>query len=308
MSRHSRNNTANSVFTYAEKKMLDKDYGIKSTRIGQDSQRTFEQCHLCLNQTKDPVSCLEGHLFCKDCIMNNMLDQKKSIQNNQAQFAKEKEKEEMREFLKKRKAEEKETKDFEKDSFELGALKKIKDHLKEFSIKSKFTDEDYERLERDQIIAQIQDKKTLGFDNHEMKKELIQASFWMAESSNDRLAQLEKTKLAIESQKPKDIMICPGDNKHSLKLKDLFPLRFENGQFVCFASKKKLNFQKIVGLRTCGHVYSMAFFDQCIRSGGACLCGKKFLEGDIIHLQSAHSAFCDHNQVEAKVYEPSFAV
>ena len=78
--------------------MLDKDYGIKSARIGQDSQRTFEQCHLCLNPVKDPVSCLQGHLFCKDCIMNNMLAQKKTIQNNQALYEKEKEKEEMRGF------------------------------------------------------------------------------------------------------------------------------------------------------------------------------------------------------------------
>ena len=82
MSRHSRNNTANSVFTYAEKKMLDKDYGVKKSRIGQDSQRSFEQCHLCLYNVSDPVSCLKGHIFCKDCIMNNMLEQKKTISSN----------------------------------------------------------------------------------------------------------------------------------------------------------------------------------------------------------------------------------
>jgi nitric oxide synthase-interacting protein len=308
MSRHSRNNTANSVFTYAEKKMLDKDYGIKSARIGQDSQRNFEQCHLCLNVVKDPVCCLQGHLFCRECIMNNMLAQKKNIQNNLAIFAKEQEKEEMREFLKKRKVEEKETKEFEKDAFELGALKKIKDHQKEFKIKSMFTDEDYEKMHKEQIIAQIKDKKTLGFDNHELKKELIQSSFWMAESSNDRLALLEKTKQNAENSKPKEHVICPGDNKHHLKLKELFPLKFENGQFVCYASKKHLKFQKIVGLRTCGHVYTQEHFDKLVKMNKACLCGKPFLEGDVIRLESARSAFCEHNEVEAKIYEPAFAV
>ena len=130
----------------------------------------------------------------------------------------------------------------------------------------------------------------------------------MAESSNDRLALLEKTKKGLEESKPKEITLCPGDNSHTLRLKDLFPLKFENNQFVCFASKKQLKFQKIIGLRTCGHAYTREFFDQCIRDGNICLCGKKFLEGDAIPLQSAHSAFCEHNKVEARVYEPSFAV
>lgn len=308
MSRHSRNNTANSVFTYAEKKMLDKDYGVKKTRIGQDSQRSFEQCHLCLATVNEPVSCLKGHLFCRDCIMNNMLSQKKSISANQQAYQNEKDKEELRDFLKKRKAEDLEAAQFEKDAFEMGGLQKIKAHQKEFNIKSKFTDEDYARLEKEQIISQIQDKRTLGFDNHEMKKELIQSSFWMAESNKDRLALLEKTKKAVEESKPKDTMICPGDNQHSIKLKDFFPLKFDNNSFVCFASKKQLKFQKIIGLRTCGHVYTKESFDTCAKDTGICLCGKKFLEGDVIALLPANSAFCEHNEVEAKVYEPSFAV
>jgi nitric oxide synthase-interacting protein len=79
MSRHSKNNTANSVFTYAEKKMLVKEYGVKTARIGQDSQKVFEQCVLCLSTVKEPVSCLKGHVFCRECIMSNMLLQKKSI-------------------------------------------------------------------------------------------------------------------------------------------------------------------------------------------------------------------------------------
>ena len=79
MSRHSKNNTAHSVFTYAEKKMLAKDYGTAKTRIGQDSQRKFEQCHLCLQTAVDPVTCEEGHIFCRKCIMENLLAQKKAI-------------------------------------------------------------------------------------------------------------------------------------------------------------------------------------------------------------------------------------
>lgn len=79
MSRHSKNNTAHSVFTYAEKKMLHGDYGTSKIRLGQDSQRNFEQCNLCLQEVKNPVTCEKGHIFCRDCIMENMLTQKKNI-------------------------------------------------------------------------------------------------------------------------------------------------------------------------------------------------------------------------------------
>jgi nitric oxide synthase-interacting protein len=308
MARHSRNNTANSVFTYAEKRMLDKDYGVRKARIGQDSQRDFGQCHLCLNIVVDPVTCLQGHIFCRDCIMNNMLEQKKSIKQTMAQFQAEKDKEELRTYLKKRKIEDQEAAKFEKEAFELDGLQKIKDHQREFKIKSTFDEEDYDNLEKEQIIAKITNKKTLGFDNFEMKKDLIQASFWMAESNKERLQLLDDTKKALEAKKPKENMICPGDNQHTIKLKDFVPLKFDDKTFVCFASKKQLKFQKMVGLRTCGHVYIKEFFDKCAKDVSVCLCGKKFLEGDIIPIQPALSAFCEHNEVEAKIYEPSFAV
>lgn len=308
MSRHSRNNTANSVFTYAEKKMLDKDYGTRKSRIGQDSQRDFSQCHLCLVTVTEPVCCLKGHLFCKDCIMNNMLEQKKNIKSSLQQYQSEKDKEELRACLKKRMLEDQHCIEFEKDAFELGGLKKIKDHQKDFNIRSKFDEQDYEDMEREKIISQIKDKRTLGFDNFEMKKTLIQTSFWMSESNKERLQLLDDTKKALEDKKPTEQMICPGDNVHSIKLKDFVPLKFEGNTFSCYASKKQLKFQKMVGLRTCGHVYIQEFFDKCAKDVGMCLCGKKFLEGDLIKIQSANSAFSNHNEVEAKIYEPAFAV
>lgn len=308
MARHSRNNTANSVFTYAEKRMLDKEYGVKKSRIGQDSQRDFSQCHLCLCVVKEPVSCFKGHIFCKDCIMNNMLEQKKNIKSNLQQFQAEKDKEELRGYLKKRRLEEIESAQFEREAFELGGLHKIKAVQKEFTIKSRYDEEDYERLEKENVIAKIRDKKTLSFDNHEMKRDLIQTSFWLAESDKERLQQLDQTKLSIEDKKPQEKMICPGDNAHSIKLKEFVPLKFEGDTFLCFGSRKQLKFQKMVALRTCGHVYIQESFDKCAKDSGVCLCGKKFLEGDIIPILSANSAFCEHNEVEANIYEPAFAV
>ena len=77
MSRHSKNNTANSVFTYGEKKMLQDVYGTIRGRIGQDSQKKFESCFLCLQRVIEPHCCEKGHIFCKDCIYENLIVQKK---------------------------------------------------------------------------------------------------------------------------------------------------------------------------------------------------------------------------------------
>ena len=77
MSRHSKNNTANSCFTYGEKLMLKDLYGTKKSRIGLDSQRQFEMCNLCLKRIISPMVCERGHIFCKNCIVINLVNQKK---------------------------------------------------------------------------------------------------------------------------------------------------------------------------------------------------------------------------------------
>ncbi|KAF8664349.1 hypothetical protein AX14_006741 [Amanita brunnescens Koide BX004] len=77
MTKHSKNNTASSIFSYAEYKKLD--YGTKTKRLGNESMRNFDACALCLNRARDPVACHEGHLFCKECVYTDLLTQRKDI-------------------------------------------------------------------------------------------------------------------------------------------------------------------------------------------------------------------------------------
>ncbi|KAF9157594.1 hypothetical protein DFQ26_008577 [Actinomortierella ambigua] len=83
MSRHSKNNTARGHFTYAERQMLD--YGTKKQRLGRDSMRDFDACYLCLQKARNPVSCTQGHISCKECIYENILAQRAEIQRQQDQ-------------------------------------------------------------------------------------------------------------------------------------------------------------------------------------------------------------------------------
>lgn len=72
MSRHSKNCTAGSVFTYAEQAKL-KHYGSQQQRLGTESMRKFEFCYLCLHFAKEPMCCDQGHLFCKSCIITYLV-------------------------------------------------------------------------------------------------------------------------------------------------------------------------------------------------------------------------------------------
>ena len=81
MAKHSKNNCNNSVFTYVERKMLKQQllWGDIVERIGQDSQKLFEQCSICLSFAINPVCCPKGSIFCKKCLLENFLFQKSEI-------------------------------------------------------------------------------------------------------------------------------------------------------------------------------------------------------------------------------------
>ncbi|XJO72346.1 hypothetical protein BDV3_003476 [Batrachochytrium dendrobatidis] len=77
MPRHSKNNTALAFFTSAERSKLT--YGTQKQRLGRDSMRDYDACLLCLRAAVQPVCCAKGHLYCKECIFESILAQKKQI-------------------------------------------------------------------------------------------------------------------------------------------------------------------------------------------------------------------------------------
>ena len=83
MAKHSKNNCGNSVFTYVERKMLKYKnlWGDIVDRMGQDSQKMFEQCSICLSFAVNPVCCPKGSIFCKQCLLENFLHQKSEIKS-----------------------------------------------------------------------------------------------------------------------------------------------------------------------------------------------------------------------------------
>jgi len=106
------------IFSYAEKKMLQKMYGDKNIQNSQVAYKNFDQCYLCSRDVKDPVTCLKGHIFCRECILDNMVRQKKEIKENEEYYKKVEKQRQNEELLQKRDIEAKKKENFEKDFFD----------------------------------------------------------------------------------------------------------------------------------------------------------------------------------------------
>jgi nitric oxide synthase-interacting protein len=95
MSRHSKRNTASSFFTAFERSLLKSDYGTLKGKLAASSFRPFDACKLCLARSRSPVVCpSNGDLFCRECIMENLLSQRQQIKQFEREMEKSKREEE----------------------------------------------------------------------------------------------------------------------------------------------------------------------------------------------------------------------
>src|SRR5579862_2189082 len=73
-------NTSLAFFTSHERSLLKTTWGSQATRLTRDSFLPFSSCRLCLLPSRSPVACAaNGHIFCRECAMNNLLAQRKEI-------------------------------------------------------------------------------------------------------------------------------------------------------------------------------------------------------------------------------------
>ncbi|KAL2122973.1 hypothetical protein VTJ04DRAFT_3428 [Mycothermus thermophilus] len=110
---HSKRNTSRPVFTSHERAVARAAWGSSSARLSRDSFLPFASCWLCLEPAVDPVACLHGDIFCRECALSNILAQKREIKR--AEKAREQEEREAREEQARRDAEARERaiRDFE---------------------------------------------------------------------------------------------------------------------------------------------------------------------------------------------------
>ncbi|KKK20849.1 RING finger domain protein [Aspergillus rambellii] len=78
---HSKRNTSLPHFTSYERGLLRASWGTQRGVIGRDSFLPFGSCRLCLHPARSPtVACAaNGDLFCRECVINDLLAQRQEI-------------------------------------------------------------------------------------------------------------------------------------------------------------------------------------------------------------------------------------
>jgi len=84
--RHSLNNAAGAFFTHFEKQQLKGTYGTIKQRLNRDALKPFDACSLCLCPVVLPVADRQGNIYCKQCILQYLLDHKKMLKLKKKEY------------------------------------------------------------------------------------------------------------------------------------------------------------------------------------------------------------------------------
>eukprot|EP01054_Gregarina_sp_Poly1_P009285 Gregarina_sp_Poly_1__9284@NODE_575_length_7472_cov_59_507225_g449_i0_p2_GENE_NODE_575_length_7472_cov_59_507225_g449_i0NODE_575_length_7472_cov_59_507225_g449_i0_p2_ORF_typecomplete_len301_score46_85zfNOSIP/PF15906_5/3_7e28zfC3HC4_4/PF15227_6/3_2e05Rtf2/PF04641_12/58Rtf2/PF04641_12/9_1e02Rtf2/PF04641_12/2_2e05Ubox/PF04564_15/0_032Ubox/PF04564_15/21zfRING_UBOX/PF13445_6/0_00038zfC3HC4_2/PF13923_6/0_0014zfC3HC4/PF00097_25/0_017zfC3HC4_3/PF13920_6/0_029zfC3HC4_3/PF13920_6/3_4e03Ima1_N/PF09779_9/0_5 len=298
MSRHSKNNTASSVFTYHERKNV-KGCGSLHERLGLESLRRFEQCWICLKVATRPVATPEGYLYCRDCIIFNFGQQKEDWEKQLSQ--------QRREVAlasidtpqdEKTAAFEQGQKLFEKRD----KLVIPKYYEKEVGL-FEHSDEEQEIQEMSERIRKREERKRkrLVLETGESSNP-PSVSFWAPHETHKGRANIELLNKKRAVVAPSKLIIrCPV-SKRPLKLKDLIPVNptiqeSDDGKnkWLCSTSLKELAFQEVCLIKETGELV----LKEVLKEVGAT---KK---QTIISMKSGESVFSSHNNVEINLFRPN---
>lgn len=291
MTRHGRNCTAGTVYTYNERKKDTKasGYGSQKARFGKDAVKEFDCCSLTLQPCADPVVTEDGHIYDKEVILTNILQQKRNIARKMKEFEKQK----------------------NKSAKELKELAKAEQE----SIAYKFQQQESNPIGEKYLANALaeQKKKGVSISNVDEGRDKALPSFWVPALT----PQADTTKL----KKPDEKIRCPMSGK-PIKFKDLIPVNFtpindrdektsvisKTNRYVCAVTNDVLgNAIPLAVLRPSGAVVTMECVDKLIVMEMVDpINGKKLGDKDIIPLQRGASAFSASGvQLEAKVAGPN---
>ncbi|CAO3644581.1 unnamed protein product [Cunninghamella echinulata] len=323
MPRHSKNNTAGSVFTYHETKSLE--YGTK---------RNFDACFLCLQTARDPVACSKGHLACRECLYEAYLQQKQTIKREQqlleqklANLEEKKRQTEseakqtlLNEFektqtsmLNQRIPFSKNNKDNSNTSSSTSSIKNNNNDKntsetssvshKSIGVKRKLEDEINANVEKNIQKASEKLENSKASSNTKLK-----SSFWLPTMTPHAEIQTQNEIKPIQTQP-----LCHATKEsHPLTMKGLIEVKFHNdsdGKPTCPACLKSLsNSTKLSVMRQCGHVICQKCVDMFVKKTKKCyVCEEKTKTKDIIDMTIEGTGYTSGSSVAiAERFDLSF--
>lgn len=281
MTRHAKNSTAGSVYTYHEKQKDAKTskYGSERARLGKESITNFGElnsienfhselqshdfpildcCNLNLQPARNPVLTKDGYLFDKEAILQYIITKKKEYSRKMKEFEKQK----------------------DSDAKELQQIAENENNRK-IDI--------FKKTEKSiKIPSTSTSSGSSSLSNMSGIHAKLNPSFWLPSQTPDS----GKAKI----QKPDKTIYCPITG-NVLKLKDLIDVKFTRGvkdegtsknpndpQYVCAVTKDVLtNSQQLAVLRTTGDVVTMDCVEKIIKKDWIHpLTSEKITEKDVI--------------------------
>ncbi|ORZ33898.1 hypothetical protein BCR44DRAFT_61162 [Catenaria anguillulae PL171] len=278
MPRHSKNNTASAVFTYAERERLT--YGTQRQRLGTDSKRAFDACFLCLQTAAVPMSCPEGHVACKECVYESILAQKKEIKRALKLIEEEKRKEQAK----------------EQEMTEAAA----RDNL----------------AKAEASVSVTGAASTAGRSDSKGGKPALN-SFWIPSLAPQTVKQIEvpkdEPKIMCLCDKPHTLLSAK--KLFPLHFKRPSPSSSTStiapkSNVTCYSCSKHLNNgSSIRALKPCGHVLCAACVKDFVVSSKRCnVCDTKVRpdRGDVVTIATEGTGFSSTGKVEATKYDHGF--
>ncbi|KAJ2005461.1 hypothetical protein H4R26_001943 [Coemansia thaxteri] len=306
MVRHSKNNTASGVFTYAERQMVD--YGTKSKRLGSDTKRPFDSCYLCLNTARTPMICTSGHISCKECVMTSILEQKRAIERAKHEFA-DYQKQEAAELAAKQKdRDENEVKRFierEVGLSRVGSSSRRRQTEDETAGESALAAKKPKLIQYEAGSSKSKSRAVFALgkgkeadsvdavtESEEKGKSKLLPSFWIPSLAPE-------AKLTVADPSTRSVQCQASSPSHPLKLKHLVEVRFRTsasskGEKLCpSCDKALLNSSKIDVMARCGHAVCHRCVSNFVLATGACVvCQERIADkSDMIRIDSEGTGF-----------------
>lgn len=279
-SRHSKNagTMGSESLTYHERRALG--FGTVKERLGKDSIGNFFDCGITLCPAVDPVCTPSGHLFSREAILENLLEQKKA--NKRKLVAWEAQQQEQTRKTQDRAAIEQEA--------ELLAFDRRNHMGASDALASRLRDAISEEAE-----VLLADKHTVtGAVNIRQNGERIKElrAFWMPSKTPEARALLDK---------PDGQTICPASGK-KLRLKDLTPVHFATvpgggeHEYMDPVSRDVLtNASRLLVIKPSGDVVLEHTWKTCILPEGSYK-GTPVGPDDVIELQRGGTGFSAHDK------------
>lgn len=258
MTRHAKNSTAGSVYTYHEKQKDAKTskYGSERARLGKESITNFDCCNLNLQPARNPVITKDGYLFDKEAILQYIITKKNEYNRKMKEFERQK----------------------DSDEKELQQIAEA-DNNRKIDI--------FKKTEKSIKIPSTSTSGSSSLSNMSGSHAKLLPAFWLPSQTPDA----SKAKI----QKPDKTIFCPISGS-VLKSKDLIDVKFtkcvkdegtsnpNDPQYVCAVTKDVLtNSQQLAVLRTTGDVVTMDCVEKIIKKDWIHpLTSTKISEKDII--------------------------